>query len=142
MLSTSSARQLVREQMMRLRAECDLPPDPDTAMLFRYLHLAFEPPRFHDPALPLPATAHLLRPAAISESGSERQPSWLCHLPALPTVYATLGTAFNTRTPGLFEAILAGLRDEPVQPRPHLTSGYGCESAARSGIPRWRAQRR
>jgi MGT family glycosyltransferase len=34
-------------------------------------------------------------------------------LPDRPTVYATLGTAYN-RTPGLFAAILEGMRDEPV----------------------------
>ena len=37
-----------------------------------------------------------------------------CRLPDRPTVYATLGTVFNSRTPGLFQAILDGLRDEPV----------------------------
>src|SRR5580765_2671690 len=52
LLSTYSQRHLVREEMTRLREVYGLPPDPDSAMLFRYLHLAFEPPRFHDPALP------------------------------------------------------------------------------------------
>lgn len=83
-------------------------------MLFRYLHLAFEPPRFHDPALPIAATAHLLRPVPFSQSGDEQLPDWIEDLPSRPTVYATLGTVFNSRTPGLFPAILSALRDAPV----------------------------
>jgi UDP:flavonoid glycosyltransferase YjiC (YdhE family) len=114
MLSTYSRRHLVSEQMARLRAAYGLPPDADTTMLFRYLHLAFEPPRFHDPALPLAPTSHLLRPVPFSQSGGEGTPGWLGRLPKGPTVSATLGTVFNSRLPELFRAILDGLRDEPV----------------------------
>lgn len=114
MLSTYSRRHLVGDEMSRLRATYGLPPDPDTAMLFRYLHLAFEPPRFHDPALPLAPTSHLLRPVPFSQSGGEGSPAWLAELPDRPTVSATLGTVFNSRVPGLFQAILDGLRDEEV----------------------------
>ena len=114
MLSTYSGRHLVGEEMSQLRAAYRLAPDPDTAMLFRYLHLAFEPPGFHDPALPLAPTSHLLRPVPFSRSGGEGSPSWLAGLPDRPMVSATLGTVFNSRTPGLFQAILDGLRDEPV----------------------------
>jgi UDP:flavonoid glycosyltransferase YjiC (YdhE family) len=114
MLSTYSERHLVAEPMNRLGGVFGLAPDPDAAMLFRYLHLAFEPPRFHDPASPLAPTAHLLRPEPFSESGSEGLPPWVEYLPDQPTVYATLGTVFNSRTPGLFEAILDGLRDDPI----------------------------
>ncbi len=114
MLSTYSERHLVAEQMDNLRAAYGLSPDPDAAVLFRYLHLAFEPSRFHDPALAQAPTAHLLRPEPYADSGVEGLPRWVAHLPHRPTVYATLGTVFNSRTPGLFEAILDGLRDEPI----------------------------
>jgi UDP:flavonoid glycosyltransferase YjiC (YdhE family) len=114
MLSSDAARQLVAEPIARLRAAYDLAPEPDAAMLFRYLHLAYEAPRFHDPALPLPPTAHLLRPIPFSQSGQETLPVWIEQLPDLPTVYATLGTVFNSRTPGLFELILDGLSEEPI----------------------------
>ena len=100
--------------MTSLREVYNLEPDPDAEMLFRYLHLAFEPPGFSDPAQPPIRTAHLLRPVSFSDSGEEVLPTWVRHLPDRPTVYATLGTVFNTRTPGLFEAILEGLREEPV----------------------------
>jgi UDP:flavonoid glycosyltransferase YjiC (YdhE family) len=114
MLSSDSARDLVAEQMTGLREVYNLEPDPDAEMLFRYLHLAFEPPGFSDPAQPPVRTAHLLRPVSFSASGEDALPTWVSHLPDRPTVYATLGTVFNTRTPGLFEAILEGLREEPV----------------------------
>jgi UDP:flavonoid glycosyltransferase YjiC (YdhE family) len=114
MLSSDAARQLVSEPIARLRAAYDLPRDPDTAMIFRYLHLAYEAPRFHDPAFPLPPTAHLLRPTPFSLSGDETLPAWISRLPDRPTVYATLGTVFNSRTPGLFEAIIEGIREDPV----------------------------
>ena len=115
MLSSDAARALVAPELARVRATHELDPDPEALMIFRYLHLACEPPRFHDPALPLPATAHLLRPIPFSKSGSEGLPTWLSRLAHRPAVYATLGTVFNSRIPGLFEAILDGLREEPVE---------------------------
>jgi len=114
MLSTYSERHIVSAQISRLRAAYGLAPDPDSASLFRYLHLAFEPPHFHDPALPLAPTSHLLRPIPFDQSGDEILPAWVAGLPPRPTVYATLGTAFNRRVPELFKAILDGLRTEPV----------------------------
>jgi UDP:flavonoid glycosyltransferase YjiC (YdhE family) len=114
MLSGYSARQLLAPQMTSLRVANNLDPDPDADMLFRYLHLAFEPAGFSDPAQPPVPTAHLLRPVSSSDSGEAALPTWLRRLPDQPTVYATLGTVFNTRTPGLFEAILEGLWEEPV----------------------------
>ena len=114
MLSSDAARHLVAEPIARLRAAFDLPPDPASATLFRYLHLAYEAPRFHDPRFPLASTAHLLRPILLGRSGDERSPTWISQLARRPTVYATLGTVFNSRTPGLFEAILEGLREQPI----------------------------
>ena len=97
-----------------LRERSGLPPDPDNTMLFRYLHLACEPPRFV-PAGAAPApTAHLLRPENF-ESGDEPLPPWVAGLPTRPTVYATLGTGISAEAAGRapFAAILAALRDEP-----------------------------
>ena len=97
-----------------LRERSGLPPDPDNAMLFRYLHLACEPPRFV-PANAAPApTAHLLRPENF-ESAGEPLPPWVAGLPDRPTVYATLGTIFSALPSGraTFATILDALRDEP-----------------------------
>jgi UDP:flavonoid glycosyltransferase YjiC (YdhE family) len=82
MLSTYSRRHLVREQMARLRAAYGLPPDADTAMLFRYLHLAFEPPRFHDPALPLPRRHTCCGPFLSASQAESEHPAGS---PAFPT---------------------------------------------------------
>ena len=99
----------------RERAAVGLPPDPERAMLYRHLLLTPVPPSFQDPDRPLPPTAHALRWASFDgeRADPEALPAWVGHLPARPTVLATLGTAYN-RTPGIFAAILEGLRDAPV----------------------------
>jgi len=103
----------VARSLDRLRAAHGLTPDPGLARLYHYLHLSAAPPRYQDPAAPLPPTAHPLRPVVFDRSGDEALPSWVADLPARPTVYVTLGTVVNNR-PGAFPAILAGLRDEPL----------------------------
>lgn len=99
----------------RLRASAGLPPDPDLAMLYRYLLLVPFPPRFQDPAVPLPPTAHGVRhiPFDLERPKDTALPDWIATLPQRPTVYATLGTAYN-RTPDVFATILAALRNEPI----------------------------
>jgi len=116
--STSSRyglRHLVAEPLARLRELNGLPPDPDVAMPFRYLHLAAEPPRFRLPDGPVAPTAHLLRPVNF-ESGDEELPPWVADLPDRPTVYATLGTVFSRSPAGraVFPMMLEALREEPV----------------------------
>lgn len=116
--STSShygLRHLVAEALGRLRELNGLPPDPDDAMLFRYLHLAAEPPRFRLAGEPVAPTAHPLRPVNV-EPGDQQLPPWIADLPERPTIYATLGTVASRRPDAraLFAAMLAALRDEPV----------------------------
>lgn len=101
------------DQLNALRGDFGLPSEPGEAMLFRYLNLAFMPPRYHDPARPVAPTTHFLRPVAFDHAGKEALPSWVAELPDRPTVYATLGTVFNYRT-DLFDAIVEGLQDEPI----------------------------
>ncbi len=110
---------IVREQfggaLATLRDRHGLPPDPDAAMLFRYLHLACEPPGFAFPGENPTLTTHLVRPVNY-EPGEEGLPGWVADLPDRPTVYATLGTVISGSPIGrpVFPAILAALRDEPV----------------------------
>jgi MGT family glycosyltransferase len=52
-------------------------------------------------------------PFDVSGTGEGCVPGWVETLEARPTIYATLGTV-NNRTPGLATAILAVLRDEPI----------------------------
>jgi UDP:flavonoid glycosyltransferase YjiC (YdhE family) len=115
MLSADSARDRVAGEMATLRSLHGLPLDPHNEMLFRFLHLAFEPPGFGDRDRPPTPTAHLLRPVPFSSSGDEPLPDWVENLSDRPVVCATLGTVFNTRTPGLFEAIIDGLRSDPIE---------------------------
>ncbi len=101
------------EALAELRAAHGLPPDPDVAMPFHYLHLAFEPPGFWPADDPPAPTSHLLRPVPFDHSGDEGLPEWAGRLPAAPTICATLGTYMN-RSVETFAAILDALRDEPV----------------------------
>lgn len=95
-----------------LRATVALPPDPGGDMVYRYLHLCFAPPLFDGPDAVFPPTACFLRhtdPALATEE----LPSWVDELDPRPTVLVSMGTVFH-RTAGAYEAVLDGLRDEPV----------------------------
>jgi UDP:flavonoid glycosyltransferase YjiC (YdhE family) len=115
---------LVAEPLNAVRAENDLPPDPQLSMLSRHLVLAPFPPRYRDPAFPLPATARAFRP---SEPDSASSLPWTWRLEEAPTVYFTLGTAFTLEAGDLFARVLAGLRELPVNViatvGPHIDPG-------------------
>lgn len=105
-------KDVVGEPLEELRAEYGLPPDPDFKMLSRYLVLSPFPPSYRDPAFPLPATAHSIRPHTAAPN--DAAPEWETHLPDAPTLYFTLGTIFNIESGDLFERVLAGLRQLPM----------------------------
>jgi UDP:flavonoid glycosyltransferase YjiC (YdhE family) len=96
-----------------LRRSYGMPPDPEVRAPYRYLDLSFTPPRFLDASDYVAPVVHFLRPVPFDRSGAEVLPPWVADVPARPTVYATMGTVFN-RTPGRFEAILAGVAGEPI----------------------------
>lgn len=126
----------VSEQLDRNRQSVGLPLDPDLAMLSRYLDLTWTPPRFQDPAVPLPPTLHALRAIPFDRSGDETLPDWVAQLPERPTVYATLGTEMNHLPgifPGLLQTFIAGLRDEPLNLI--VTVGRDMEPAALGPLP-------
>jgi MGT family glycosyltransferase len=97
----------------KVRAAYGLPPDPKLDMLHRYLYLACLPPSFLGPELTIPPTVQFVRPVPFDKWEGETLPAWIDELPRRPMVHASLGTIFH-RTPGVFEAVLAGLRDEPI----------------------------
>ena len=105
--------EVAKPELDELRRAHGLPPDPDLVMLYRYLYLAFLPPVFVGPDLRIPNTVQFLRPISFNQSGDEGLPAWVARLSERPTVHASLGTIFH-RTPGVFPAILEGLRDEPI----------------------------
>jgi UDP:flavonoid glycosyltransferase YjiC (YdhE family) len=107
---------LITGPLNRLRAKHGLPPDPDLAMLSRYLVFSPLPARFRDPAFPLPATAHPLRllPAPAAE---DTLPAWAVSLPRTPeapTVYFSLGTAFGSTMRDVYTRVVEGLRALPI----------------------------
>jgi MGT family glycosyltransferase len=106
--------EVVGAALNELRAEHGLPPDPDLAMLSRYLVLSPFPPSYRDPAFPLPATAHAFRPFMLDPAVADADPSFVTSLPEAPTVYVTLGTIFNMESGDLFSRVLTGLRMLPV----------------------------
>jgi UDP:flavonoid glycosyltransferase YjiC (YdhE family) len=110
--SALDLRAQLAEPLGRLRAAIDLPEDPDVEMPYRYLHLCFAPPRWDGPEARFPDTAHFLRHTNVPRPG-EALPTWVGQLPDRPTVLVSLGTVFH-RTPGVHEAILEGLRAEPI----------------------------
>ena len=105
-------RRLVAPPLARHRAELGLRPDPDNEMPFRHLHLCFTPPAWDGPDAPRPANAQFLRHENATRSDLALPP-WLDGLGARPIVLASLGTVFNS-TPGVLEAIIEGVADEPV----------------------------
>jgi UDP:flavonoid glycosyltransferase YjiC (YdhE family) len=107
-------KEVVGEALNELRAEQGLPPDPEFTMLSRYLVLSPFPPSYRDPAFPLPATVHSIRPLTLNVAPEAAVPTWRVPLKDAPTVYFTLGTIFNLESGDLFERVLAGLRDLPL----------------------------
>ena len=59
-----------------------------------------------------PATCFIGRSTSAADAAAP--PAWLAGLPRRPTVYVSLGTAFGAQYPEVFDAIVAGLRDEPL----------------------------
>ncbi|MGH3646900.1 MAG: glycosyltransferase [Micromonosporaceae bacterium] len=106
--------ELVAEPLHALRAEYDLPPDPELTMLSRHLVLSPAPASFRDPRYPLPPTGHVVRlPQPATAPPADDALAWLAERTG-PTVYFTLGTVFNLESGDLFGRVLAGLRELPV----------------------------
>jgi hypothetical protein len=72
------------------------------------------PPSLRDPRSALPPTAQVLRHVASHPSLDERALPGLAPLADRATVYVTLGTVFNQESGDLFERIVEGVRDLPV----------------------------
>lgn len=64
---SAEAPEVVGDVLQALRSEHGLPSDVRLEMLSRYLVLSPVPPSFRDPTLPLPNTAHSLRPSSGSD---------------------------------------------------------------------------
>lgn len=86
------------------------------AGLFRFLYLDVAPPSMQSAEIGEVDVAHPVQNAII-DPGAEGAalPDWARSLPPeRPVVYASLGTVFNARARAVFDAVLEGLREEPV----------------------------
>ncbi len=110
----STVRAVTPARLTALRAAVGLPPDPDLQSWERYLVLSPFPPSLRHADAVVAPTQQLLRPASFAQASDEALPDWLTARHTRPLIYATLGTAHNHRT-DVFEKILTGLRDEPVE---------------------------
>jgi UDP:flavonoid glycosyltransferase YjiC (YdhE family) len=101
--------------LTEVRAEHRLPPDRALAMPKRYLVLSPFPPGLRDPAFPLPQTGHTVRLSARDAARSDASPPWPLRLDGAPTVYVTLGTIYNMESGDLFQRVVDGLRQLPIE---------------------------
>ena len=106
--------EVLAEPLRLLRAERGMQADPPLAMLSRYLVLSPAPPSFRNPAYPLPAIAHAIRPGVLGDRSEDAVPAWVASLSVRPTVYFTLGTVFPLESGDLFARVIAGVRELPI----------------------------
>jgi UDP:flavonoid glycosyltransferase YjiC (YdhE family) len=117
-LSTGALEPLIGEQLAYLRSLHGLPPYPALEMLYRYLYITLAPVTFQPRELPV---MHSIQPVRPDGADRAALPAWCAQLPDRPTIYASLSSVY--RGANVFPAILAGLRDEPVNLI--LTIGHG-----------------
>lgn len=101
--------------LTEVRAEHRLPPDCALAMPKRYLVLSPFPPGLRDPAFALPQTGHTVRLSARDSARSDASLPWPMRLDGAPTVYVTLGTIYNMESGDLFQRVVEGLRQLPIE---------------------------
>lgn len=86
----------------------------DLGAMFGSGYLDICPPSFQSEDLrQLAPVVHPLRPVPFDAVAGESLPEWVDRLEPQPTVYVTLGTLDND-SPGVIEAVVAGLRHEPM----------------------------
>jgi UDP:flavonoid glycosyltransferase YjiC (YdhE family) len=112
--SRDDRRAIVADVLTSWRDRLDLPPDPEAHAVFRYLHFSFMPRRWdgEEPGI-FADTVHFIRYQNPQRPG-ETRPEWLDQPRDRPLVFASLGTVMNAE-PGLFEAIIEALADEPME---------------------------
>ncbi|GAA3623013.1 glycosyltransferase [Kineosporia mesophila] len=94
-----------------LRAEYGLAPDPDLSRLHGDLVFSLSPPRYRDPANPLPGKTLSLRASTPPPPAGTDLNDPPTRSAGRPTVYFTLGTEFNTQSGDLFPRVLSALQN-------------------------------
>ncbi len=106
--------EVVGEALDAVRAEGGLPPDPTLRMLGRHRLLSPFPPALEDVSSPSSGARSRFRVADVRESASSSPPIRRSR-PEAPLVYFTLGTVFNLECGDLFERVVTGLRELPIE---------------------------
>lgn len=104
-------RKMLSPPFEPLCAQWQVPELADTLYDATYLDIC--PPSLQPDGPPVWQRVLPLRPTVGEVAAGERLPDAFTALPRRDTVYLTLGTVFH-RSPGVFEAALAGLRKLPV----------------------------
>lgn len=97
-----------------LRAAHGLPPDPDLAFLSRFLVLSPFPPRYHDPAVAMPATVQAIRPVSAEDADGGGLPPGIARERGVPIIHFTLGTAFSSDFRSFFPPVIAAVQALPI----------------------------
>lgn len=106
-------QRLIAPELNRLRRALGLAPDPDLASLYRYLLISPVPPAFHSAPQALPPTTYHVQFEPFDEVRGVELPVWIDQLGDRPTIYATLGSAYNDSV-ATFEAIRDAFVDVDV----------------------------
>lgn len=119
-------------EIQALRREFGLPEDPGLLKMGEWLELSLMPPTWAmEGYTPLPIEC-FLQFQPHDQSGDERVPDWVAHLPKRPTIYASLGTVFN-RFPRIFRMIIEAV--EPMDANLILTVGRDTDPQTLAPIP-------
>lgn len=102
-------RAFIGPRLQELRASVGLDPDPALASLYAGPYLDLLPPSYQ---LEVPPDVVRMRPVEVADP-PPGPPAWLASPPDRPLVLVTFGTVFNS-VPGIFETVVEGLADEPV----------------------------
>ena len=106
-------RHILPELLDGLRVRHGLPSDPTLATYDRFLVLKFLPPAWKIEMPREPEVTRCFCAPPFDTSSDDALPAWVDALPARPTIYATLGTAFN-KAPAVFRALIDALGSLPV----------------------------
>ena len=113
-LPEAVARDILVEPFDAIRARYGLAPDPDLAMLDRYLRLDLVPPTYEVPKEARSGSVyHRIRRESYDRTVVTEAPAWLDEMPYERTALITMGTVFN-RDSELFRTIVEGLRDDEL----------------------------
>lgn len=102
------------EPVAALLASFGVTPSSSSQWMYGKLHLNRVPPSFQEANFAASPVMRTIRPAVFDRiEKAAPLPGWVAALGSRPVVYATMGSVFN-HVPGVFDAVIAALADEPL----------------------------